>query len=226
MNVTTAPADGLRPSTESDSPAGEQPGDSTRRAESPDSQDPDNPPEPADADQRPSTGRLEDSARPAQSADPLVEVNDDRSAGSAVGAAWIEEHLRAATAHIDRPIARISVRLLDDAQMSELHGRATGDPDPTDVLTFESSAQGEPLEADIALCVDVAEREAGRRGHAAERELLLYALHGLLHCAGHDDHDDRAWKAMHEAEDRILETIGIGATFRGAPEHLRENDTR
>ena len=52
-------------------------------------------------------------------------------------------------------------------------------------------------------------------------QLLLYILHGLLHCAGFDDHDPAEHDRMHTEEDRILTAIGVGPVFRSSPERLQ-----
>lgn len=121
----------------------------------------------------------------------------------------------------------VRVRIVDDAEMSAQHEEFTGISGTTDVLTFDMS--GEPdsrgvllLDVDITVCLDEAARQGAKRGHAPEGELLLYALHGVLHCLGHDDHDDDAYRAMHAAEDEILAAIGASVRFHaeehGAPE--------
>lgn len=69
------------------------------------------------------------------------------------------------------------------------------------------------LDVDILVCADEAARQAGLHGHSVAQELLLYILHGTLHCLGHDDHDETAHAAMHAAEDRVLAASGIGPTF-------------
>jgi probable rRNA maturation factor len=112
-------------------------------------------------------------------------------------------------------IGEVRVKLVNDAEMIEAHARHCGDPTTTDVLTFDLSDGGgsRTLDVDLMLCADEARRQAGVRGHAIEQELLLYALHGMLHCVGYDDHDDAGYAAMHAEEDRILEAIGVGRTF-------------
>lgn len=69
------------------------------------------------------------------------------------------------------------------------------------------------LDVDILVCADEAARQAGSHGHSVAQELLLYILHGTLHCLGHDDHDEVSHAAMHSAEDRVLAATGIGPTF-------------
>ena len=62
-------------------------------------------------------------------------------------------------------------------------------------------------------------QQAATRNHSPVRELLLYALHGMLHCLGHDDHDEAAYARMHAAEDAVLTAIGVGPLFakQGGP---------
>lgn len=111
-------------------------------------------------------------------------------------------------------VARVHVQLVNDALMDRYHTKHSGIAGTTDVLTFLGSGEGEPIEVDIIACVDEARRRASDFGHGVDREILLYAVHGLLHCLGHDDHDPASYERMHAEEDRILSTIGVGPTFR------------
>lgn len=126
---------------------------------------------------------------------------------------WIRATLTAALEHVERRMACITVKIVDDAMMRNLHERHRGSACTTDVLTFDHSLPQGPVEADIVLCVDEAARRAADLGHTIERELLLYALHGVLHCAGFDDGTPQDFQAMHAEEDRILAAIGVGRTF-------------
>ncbi len=126
---------------------------------------------------------------------------------------WIRVTLAAALDHVERRVACVTVKIVDDARMRDLHERHRGSACTTDVLTFDhSDAQG-PVEADIVLCLDEAARRAAELGHSIERELVLYALHGVLHCAGFDDRTPEDFEAMHAEEDRILTAVGVGRTF-------------
>ncbi len=126
---------------------------------------------------------------------------------------WLQRRLAAALAETGRPWRRVSVMVAGDERMRALN-RAHRDRDATtDVLAFESSAAGEPLEADVVVGAGEAARQAAARQHRIEQELLLYALHGVLHCAGWDDQTPQGFEAMHTEEDRILAAIGVGPTF-------------
>lgn len=118
-------------------------------------------------------------------------------------------------AHLDRllPLAapaltRFTVKLVDDAEMARLHGNFLGDPTTTDVMTFADGP-----EVDLAVCVSEARRRAVELGHSLREELLLYALHGLLHAAGMDDRTPEDFARMHAEEDRLLAAIGIDFKF-------------
>jgi probable rRNA maturation factor len=56
-------------------------------------------------------------------------------------------------------------------------------------------------------------RESKNRNHSVQNELLLYIVHGILHCTGFDDHNEEDHKLMHQEEDRILKAIGVGVVW-------------
>lgn len=144
-----------------------------------------------------------------------IEVLDPHALMSSPSTTWLTEHASAAL----RVLAcrgEVRVRVVDDVEMAAAHEQYSGVAGTTDVLTFdlrEDPSSGEPLDTDILVCMDEARRQAADRGIAPERELLLYVLHGVLHCLGYDDHDEAVHRAMHAEEDRVLEAIGVGRTF-------------
>lgn len=112
----------------------------------------------------------------------------------------------------------IRVRIVRDDEMTALHARTMGIDETTDVLTFdllEGDADREGrIDADIVVCADEAARQAAQRGHDLEKELLLYIVHGALHCVpGFDDLTDADSRRMHAAEDEILRAIGVGPVY-------------
>jgi len=82
----------------------------------------------------------------------------------------------------------------------------------TDVLSFESGETdpdtGRLLVGEVIVCRPVAAREARARGLDEAGELLLYAVHGWLHLAGHDDGTPTQRRRMAAAERRILKKLG------------------
>ena len=107
----------------------------------------------------------------------------------------------------------LSVRIVGDDGMARAHKTHKGVGGTTDVLTFDLSSGADRLDADLLICADEARRQGDLREHTPERELLLYIIHGVLHCAGYDDHAVEDARTMHAEEDRILTAIGVGVTF-------------
>mgnify|MGYP006294959933 CR=1 FL=1 len=126
---------------------------------------------------------------------------------------WLRKALGRALEVVGCAIRRIDVVIVDDDEMQRMNRAFHGVDDTTDVLSFQQSATGDSIETDIAICADQAAREAKQRNHEPRRELLLYALHGLLHCFGFDDSTDAEREAMHAEEDRILQAIGVGVVY-------------
>jgi probable rRNA maturation factor len=92
--------------------------------------------------------------------------------------------------------------LVDRATMARVHGDFLGDPAETDVITFPYG--------EILICPAVARDRAEEYGLEVEREVLLYALHGLLHLAGYDDTTPALAKKMANAQSRLLKQVLAG----------------
>jgi probable rRNA maturation factor len=128
---------------------------------------------------------------------------------------YLRKHLLAAHAIFTPPLAELSLALVGDKKMADLHLQFLGIPGPTDVLTFplELDKKGRPVSGEVVICVPEARRRCAENGGNLPRELLLYSLHGLLHLCGHDDRTSRGFQRMHRKEDDILRRIGVGPVF-------------
>lgn len=127
----------------------------------------------------------------------------------------LRKHLKAAHALLAPPLAELSVALVNDRTMSDLHVRFMGIAGPTDVLTFplDEDDGGNVTAGEVVVCVPEAKRRAKAEGHDAAAEVLLYALHGMLHLCGHDDKTAAGYRRMHRTEDDILAQLGVGPVF-------------
>ncbi|MCB1077666.1 MAG: rRNA maturation RNase YbeY [Verrucomicrobiae bacterium] len=106
-------------------------------------------------------------------------------------------------------LEEVEVSLVSDETIAGVHGEFMDDPTATDVITFQHG--------EILVSVETAKRCAGEFGHPAEREALLYVIHGLLHLNGHDDLSEPARTLMHAEQERILEAVWPwrGSKMRG-----------
>ena len=96
-------------------------------------------------------------------------------------------------------LAELSVVLVSDRRMAELHRRVLQLPGPTDVITFQHG--------EIFISVETARRNARRFGNSLQRELCLYIAHGFLHLHGFDDKDSAGAARMARAQEKLVASI-------------------
>lgn len=128
---------------------------------------------------------------------------------------WLRRHLLKGHAILNPPLAELSLALVGDTRMADLHQQFMGIPGPTDVLTFpmEHDRRGRVTAGEVIVCVPEARRRSKVEGTDLRDELLLYALHGMLHLSGFDDTTPAKFAAIHREEDRILSLLGRGKVF-------------
>ena len=114
------------------------------------------------------------------------------------------------------PQAELSVVLVDETAMEQLHVQWMDEPGPTDVLSFpmdelrpgtdgEESPAG--LLGDVVLCPQVAAAQARQAGHSTAEELLLLTTHGILHLLGYDHAEPDEEKEMFGLQRKLLLTF-------------------
>ncbi len=96
-------------------------------------------------------------------------------------------------------LEEIEVTLIDDPAIARVHGEFFDDPTATDVITFDHG--------EILISVETAARQAKKFQSVFDKELALYAIHGLAHLSGYDDIDPTDRKIMHAAQDELLERL-------------------
>lgn len=138
------------------------------------------------------------------------------------------------------PLAELSVLLVDEHAMTDLHERWMNEPGPTDVLAFpmdefrspqvgshagkaeDQDRLPEPLLGDVVLCPQVAAEQARTAGHAAADELDLLCTHGILHLLGYDHADPDEHATMFGLQERILASWHGPRGRPGGDEHAAE----
>ena len=126
----------------------------------------------------------------------------------------LARHVLAATRV--HPQAELSVVLVDEAAMEQLHVQWMDESGPTDVLSFpmdelrpgNDTEDGVPgLLGDVVLCPQVAVRQALAAGHSTQEELLLLTTHGILHLLGYDHAEPDEEKEMFDLQRKLLLTF-------------------
>jgi probable rRNA maturation factor len=122
------------------------------------------------------------------------------------------------------PLAELSLLLVDEPAMTELHVRWMGEEGPTDVLAFpmdelrppqpggthgerdraEQQAGIPGLLGDVVICPQIAAGQARQAQHRVGEEIDLLCTHGILHLLGYDHADAAEHAAMFSLQDRLL----------------------
>ena len=151
-----------------------------------------------------------------------IEVGNESGVGAdEVEIAALARHVLAAM-HV-HPQADLSVLLVDEAAMEQLHLQWMDEPGPTDVMSFpmdelrpgtESQESPPGLLGDVVLCPQVAQRQARAAGHSTDEELLLLTTHGILHLLGYDHVEPEEEQEMFGLQRRLLLTFLAGRDRR------------
>lgn len=89
------------------------------------------------------------------------------------------------------PDARLSVLIVDDAQIQEINRDYLGKDRPTNVISFamqegEGGGVQPDLLGDVVISAETAARDAIEAQTSFESELYFLLLHGILHLLGYD----------------------------------------
>jgi probable rRNA maturation factor len=114
------------------------------------------------------------------------------------------------------PAAELSILVVTEEVMSELHERWMEEPGPTDVMSFpmddladesrrpDAPDPGPALLGDIVLCPEFAKAQARTAGHGLADELHLLTVHGVLHLLGHDHAEPDEEREMFALQNQLL----------------------
>lgn len=117
----------------------------------------------------------------------------------------------------------ISIVLCDDLFIQTLNAEYRGKNKPTDVLSF---AQDDPaVLGDIIISLLTAARQAAAAHWPLESEIVLLAVHGLLHLLGFDDETAAGAWEMQRRTEAVLTECGIAVPGTGTHPFFVEEET-
>lgn len=114
------------------------------------------------------------------------------------------------------PATELCVRLVDTGTITTLNEQWMDGDGPTDVLSFPMDelrpGAGDDVQpddepgylGDIALCPQIAERQAPSAGHSPTDEIDLLIVHGILHLLGFDHAEPDEHAHMFGLQGRLL----------------------
>jgi len=138
----------------------------------------------------------------------MIEITNEHDLACDEGAI-----ISAATYALDKmgihPESELSISIVDEEEMTQLHIQWMDLPGPTDVLSFPmdemrpfSAADGPGVVGDIVLCPEFAAKQAV--GHSVEDEISLLTMHGVLHLLGYDHLDKEEEREMFALQEKLL----------------------
>lgn len=130
---------------------------------------------------------------------PVVLLSDRQSLP--VDAAELMALARRTLVEEGHPDVELSVSLVGEEEMADLHRRYLGEPGPTDVLAFPQDeadpGEGSRLLGDVVICPAVAARQGDLRS-----EVRVLLVHGILHLLGYEHAGDAERAAMWARQER------------------------
>ena len=110
-----------------------------------------------------------------------------------------------------RPV-ELSLRIVDEAEITQLNASYRGQHTPTNVLAFPAHMPEElglALLGDVVICAPVVRAEAREQHKALEAHWAHMVVHGTLHLLGYDHIDDAEAEAMEAQEIAILDRLNF-----------------
>ncbi len=119
----------------------------------------------------------------------------------------------------------VSLRLVDDAEMTSLNESYRGKHGPTNVLSFVAdhhllASQNDPESlqikeflGDVVICSEQVQRESEQQNKPLENHWAHLFIHGVLHLLGYDHEQAKDAAEMESLETELLSLLNIAAPY-------------
>lgn len=118
------------------------------------------------------------------------------------------------------PSAQLTIRIVNEDEISYLNEAYRKKQGPTNVLAFpfethEIVKLEYPLVGDVVICAPVVEQEARQQGKSHEAHWAHMVIHGTLHLLGFDHVKEQEAHEMEKIEINILKQLGYENPYDG-----------
>jgi probable rRNA maturation factor len=115
--------------------------------------------------------------------------------------------------------AEMTIRIVDEAEMTSLNGRYRGKEYPTNVLSFpfdmpEDVEEELPILGDLVICASIVAKEAIEQRKTVAAHWAHMVVHGTLHLLGYDHVKDDEAERMEAEEIIILKRLGFTDPYK------------
>jgi probable rRNA maturation factor len=100
----------------------------------------------------------------------------------------------------------LSITFTGDEDIARINRESLGGKGPTDVIAFDLTEEGLPLErvGDVYISLETASANSERFKVSRDEELLRLVVHGVLHVLGHEDGSTRERREMEKLQEEIV----------------------
>jgi probable rRNA maturation factor len=112
--------------------------------------------------------------------------------------------------------AELTVRVVDEAEITALNRRYRGKDGATNVLSFPYDAVpgvATELLGDIVICAPVVASESVAQDVPLDAHWAHMVIHGVLHLLGYDHHQDNEAHRMEARETELLHGLGYEGPY-------------
>lgn len=130
---------------------------------------------------------------------------------------WIGNTLRNKVDNVE-----LTIRIVDEPEMSELNSTFRKKSGPTNVLSFpyeKTQDFDSDLLGDIVICAPVVQKEANDANIDLLARWAHMVVHGALHLIGYDHMQEAEASEMEELETQILGNMGFAAPYHDRELH-------
>lgn len=107
-----------------------------------------------------------------------------------------------------RPLGELQYILCSDDYLLEINRQYLHHDYYTDIITFDLSEKGQPVNAEIYISVDRVRENAREFGPSLKKELHRVLFHGALHLCGYKDKTAAQKEEMRQLEEKYLRLYG------------------
>lgn len=161
----------------------------------------------------------------------MIDIQIDVTDKAEIDTIWLQAILTRSLKHCQVEMGELSIVITDDETIKALNQQYLGINTPTDVLSFAnqdeslpfispisgqtstfvdgSAFQHPPYLGDIIISQPTALRQAEESGHQMMEEIVLLAIHGLLHLLGYAHYTPEQKKIMWQQQSALLRLAGL-----------------